>query len=163
MKRYFLPVILCLLFLVLPLNIFAISGNLGVGIQGALYKIQWSDFGSFVTSTVSDLQDIGPVYSGKTAWAFVCWFLGGLFLGLIMLISLLTIDSPKRVTYGTYSGFLFLSGVLFIVSSMLRFGVLFTGAVGFTLPFGAFLILLFAIAILVYPDFFVTELANESG
>ena len=154
MRKYLLPLFLCLFFFILPLNIYVLGGGLGVGVQGALYRYQVSTgYGIYFSPIVEELSYVGEIYTGKTAYSIICWFLGGLILGILTLASLLTINAPQKIVPRVYSITLGLSGILFLISAMFQYGIFFNGPAGITLPFGAFLLILLGIAILVNPLF----------
>lgn len=135
--KYFIPISLLVLCLILPLNFYIIGGDIGIGVQGAFYRYQVTGYGS---GLIPLNQDIGYVlnetYDGKTAISVEVWAIAAFFLAAATVMSLIT--DIKLIEKRAYIVCIltFFGSVGFLGSVMIQYGVLFNGPAGISIPIG---------------------------
>jgi hypothetical protein len=138
---------------VMPLHVYTIGVDQGIGIQGTFYRYQVTGYGPMM---ITMMQDIGYVssgtYSQRTALTIVFWVTGSIFLVIATLINLIRPDYFNQ-HHKALTGFLLMgAGLLFIISCIAQFGPFFHGRAGVSLPFGGFLLMLLGIGLMMYPS-----------
>ena len=138
---------------VIPLHVYTIGVNQGIGIQGSFYRYQVTVYGPMMITMV---QDIGYVtsgtYSQRTALTIVFWVTGSILLVIATLIHLIRPDYFNQ-HHKASTGFLLMgAGLVFIISCMAQFGPFFHGRAGISLPFGGFLLMVLGIYLMMYPS-----------
>lgn len=137
MRRFFIPVFLCIILFLLPLQVFIIGDYSGIGIQGAVYRYQTSGYG---TSFILITRELGfvfdGIYTGRTALSVILWALGTALLTWTTVFSLIHADKLydrlyRQVLYG-----IILSGIIYLASCMAQYGFFFKGPAGISLPLG---------------------------
>lgn len=151
----FIGLILLLFCFIIPLHVYTIGVDQGIGIQGSLYRYQVTVYGSMVITIMQDMIYISRgIFSLRTALSIILWVLGSVSLIIATLKSLIRPES-FNLEYTKKLGFLIIgSGILYIVSCMIQFGPLFHGNAGISLPFGGFSLMLLGIYITMYPSYF---------
>ena len=140
--------ILSVITLIIPINIFVIGDYLGASIQFPLLKYQITYMGS---STVTILHDfnyvISGIYTSKTAVSVFIWFFGVLIL--LLGIILIWVKSHENIKIFKTTGILIMaSALLFLVSTIVQYGLFFNGPAGIAIPIG--LPVLFVIGSWIY-------------
>jgi uncharacterized membrane protein YbjE (DUF340 family) len=132
--------------LVIPVNIYAIGNGFGEGIQWALFKYQRVVYqGVTRSSLITVSNDIGYVLSGiltgRSGLSVIIWCAGALMLTLALLIFILSAYFVPGSGCNRKNPYLvIIAGVLFVVSCMLQYGYLLNGVAGFSVPVGVPLI-----------------------
>jgi hypothetical protein len=128
------PVLFHVITLLIPVNIYIIGDWMGTGIQWALLRYQDTYLGRNVISIFTDSGYIVQgIFHGRTALSTGVWSLGALLLVLDLLITLiLDREKSKRIR-----GYLLISGsLLFLLSNVIQYGILFHGPAGIVIPIG---------------------------
>jgi hypothetical protein len=128
------PVFLHAITLLIPVNIYIIGDWMGTGIQWALLRYQETYLGRNVISIFTDSGYIlQGTFHGRTALSTGVWILGALLLVLGLLIAL----SQDREKLRRIRGYSLISGsLLFLLSIVIQYGVLFHGPAGIVIPIG---------------------------
>jgi hypothetical protein len=141
-RRYIIFFALCLVFFILPLNIFIIGDYAGIGIQGAVYRYQITEYGKMFFPLTREIGFIlnGTLF-GKTALSIILWVSGTMLLACTMIFSLLHIDDTtsdydNQIMFGSI-----VSCGIYLGSCITQYGFLFHGKAGISLPIGIFVIL----------------------
>jgi hypothetical protein len=126
----------------MPVQIYSIGDGIGAGVQGAFYRYQESSYGASF-NTIN--RDIGYVtsgdYGGRTALSVLVWVMGDIML-VIATILALTMDRERDKRRSTMiCSLLIVSGMLFLISAQLQYGLLLYGPAGVAMPFGVFLMI----------------------
>ena len=137
---------------VIPLHVYSIGADQGIGIQGTFYRYQVTGYGSMMITMMQDIWYVtSGTYSGRTALSIVLWVTGSIFLVIATLIHLIRPDFNQYNL--TVSGFFLIgAGLLYIISSIAQFGLFFHGSAGVSLPFGGFSLMTLGIYIMMYPS-----------
>ena len=140
---------------VIPLHVYTIGVDQGIGIQGTFYRYQVTVYGSMMITMMQDIWYVtSGTYSGRTALSIVLWVTGSISLVIATLINLIRPDYFNQ-HHKALTGFLLMgTGLLFIISCIAQFGLFFHGSAGISLPFGGFLLMVLGIGIMMYPSFF---------
>ena len=100
MRRHILILLLCGIFFLLPLHFYIISGDNGIGIQGAVFRYQISGYGnSFITITSDVMYILNGVYSGRTALSIILWGPGTLLLAATIIFGFAFVDDNREDFY----------------------------------------------------------------
>ena len=143
MRKYILPVLLCVVFFILPLQIFIIGNNSGIGVQGAIYRYQVSDYGTSFILIPRDLTFVlDGTYSGRTALSVNLWFLAAILLACTTIFSLIHFDDFDLHYKGQILISLSISCLIFLASCVAQYGIFFNGPAGISLPVGIGMILI---------------------
>jgi len=156
MRHFFLPFLLCLIFFIVPLQVFIISdSNTGIGIQGATYRFQVTIFGdSFIPITKEIGYITSGLYSGKTALSVILWALGTIALACTTIFSLIHAGEEKYFRdMRIFLGIITASG-LYLGSCIIQYGFLLSGPAGISFPIGVILLLCWVIIYYLFPKFF---------
>ena len=135
----------------LPLQIYIISGNSGLGFETALFRYQLSAQGNSLILLTTDLSYVtGGLYAGRTALSVGFWIAGSIVLMITTALSLIYAWDMKQnqIRYITFG--LFGSAVLFLLSCMVQYGPFLKGAAGISMPIG---ILVLALGVYVFYSF----------
>jgi len=158
MKWGSIAVCLCAFFFLVPLQCYIIGNDMGVGIQGAVYRFQITPQGNSLIPLTSDLgYVISGTYVGKTAFSVIFWILGTLLLAGITMIPLVEGNrlTPRhlRIIIAGLAG----AAVGYFVSCIFQYGLFFSGPAGSSLPAGVILMIVVAAGLYTYRDFFFPE------
>ena len=153
MKKLILASIVLFFCFVIPLHLYSIGGDQGVGIQGAFYRFQVTGYGPMMITMTQDLfYVISGIYSGRTAFSIVFWVIGNIFLVIATLIILIRSNNLTQ-HYQKQSGFLLIgAGIFYVVSCIAQFGPFLNGSAGISMPFGGFTLILLGIVMMIYPS-----------
>jgi hypothetical protein len=147
--------ILLLICFVLPLHVYSIGGDQGIGIQGSFYRFQVTGYGPMMITMTRDISYVTTgIYSGRTAISIGLWVTGSISLVITTLIHLIRPDCFNH-HYPQLSGFLLIgAGVSYVVSCIAQFGPFLNGSAGISMPFGGFALMLLGIGMTIYPSLF---------
>ena len=153
--KFILAGTLLLFCFVIPLHVYSIGADQGIGIQGTFYRYQVTGYGSMMINMVQDiLYVISGTYSQRTIVTIILWVTGSIFLVFATLINLIRPDNFNLYN-STVTGFLLIgAGLFYVVSCMVQFGPFFHGGAGISLPFGGFLLMVLGIYLMMHPSFF---------
>lgn len=144
MKQFHILIIFLLLVFVVPIHFFIVGDNYGYGIQGFFYRYQEAPQGiSFIPLT----NEIGYVTSGlidgKSALSIIMWVLGSFLFYIAFFLFLLKYHADERIHYRIISGLILLSCISLIISSVIQYGIIFSGPAGISILFGIPFLLFF--------------------
>ena len=151
MRRYFLILLLCGIFFLLPLHLYIIGGDNGIGIQGAVFRYQISGYGnSFITITSDVMYIMNGVYSGRTALSIILWVLGTLLLAATIIFGFTFVGDNREDFYWQISLGLFSTCACYLISCIAQYGFFFSGSAGISLPVGILIIILWVVILNIY-------------
>jgi len=161
--KFILAGTLLLFCFVIPLHVYSIGADQGIGIQGTFYRYQVTGYGSMLITLMEDIWNvISGTYSQRTALTIVLWMTGNIFLVIATLINLIRPDNFNLYN-STVTGFLLIgAGLFYVVSCMAQFGPFFHGRAGISLPFGGFLLILLGIGMMIYPSLLYSPTFKKS-
>ena len=143
MTRYLISLFLLFLCFFMPIQIYIIGDGIGAGVQGAFYRYQESSYGSSFITANQDVQYVtSGTYSGRTALSVLVWIAGDAMLVIATVVSLLGDPYPKDRKLKIICSLLMVSGIVFLISVMLQYGIFLHGVAGISIPFGVPLILI---------------------
>jgi hypothetical protein len=147
--------VLLLICFVIPLHVYSIGGDQGIGIQGSFYRFQVTGYGPMMITLTRDISYVtSGIYSGRTALSIGLWVTGSILLVISILILLIR-PASFNPYYPKLSGFLLIgTGILYVVSCIAQFGPFLNGSAGISMPFGGFALVLLGIGMTTYPSFF---------
>jgi hypothetical protein len=154
-RRIIVPFLLCLIFFFLPLQIFIIGENSGIGIQGAVYRYQVSDYGaSLIPLPREAMFIINGIYTGKTALSIIAWIAGTVLLSCTTIFSLIYSQEGRPnmrrlISYGILG-----SCAFYLMSCITQYGILFSGPAGISVPIGILGIIFWTIVLNRYQEIF---------
>ena len=148
---------------VIPLHVYSIGADQGIGIQGSFYRYQVTGYGPMMITMVQDIWYVtSGIYSGRTALSIVLWVTGSIFLVIASLIHLIRPDNINQYN-PTLSGFFLIgAGLLYINSCIAQFGLFFHGSAGISLPFGGFLLMVLGIYLMMYPSLLYSQSTKKA-
>jgi hypothetical protein len=155
MKTGIIAIFLCIFFFLVPLHVYIMGNNLGIGIQGAVYRYQITGQGNSLITFPNDLSYVtSGIYKGKTAYSIIFWITGTLILMVLTIFSLirfdlLTTNNIKMISAGVIG-----AGIGYLVSCIFQYGLFFSGAAGISLPVGVIFMMMSAMGLFYYRDFF---------
>ena len=151
--KIFIGLILVFFCFVIPLHVYSIGGDQGIGIQASFYRYQVTANGPMMITLAQDISYVtSGIYSGRTALSIVLWVTGSFFLVVATLIHLIRTDYVNQY-YQKQSGFLLIgSGISYIGSCLAQFGPFLHGGAGISLPFGGFLLIMLGIMMVIFLD-----------
>lgn len=159
MRRYLPFFVLCLIFFCLPLQIFVIGNNLGIGIQGAVYRFQVTEYGNyFFPITREILFVMNGTLTGKTALSISLWAAATALLACTIVFAFIHVNDTTTRYYRQIVQGLFFSCVIYLGSLIIQYGFLFSGPAGISIPLGILLILVWTAVIWYYKNTFGTFL-----
>jgi len=154
---------LCIFLFFLPLQCFIIGDNMGLGIQGAVFRYQMTTYGNSVIPIPFEIGYItSGIYTGKTAISVILWALGTLVLTCTTIFSLIQWNHLNR------RGFIFIiigiagSCMLYMASCVVRYGPLFSSPSGTSLPLGIIILAMFTAFLYFYQDQFFEKSAGSA-
>lgn len=142
MQRLFPIIIICIIFFVFPFQCYIIGDGVGIGVQGAVFKYQITNYGNSLIPITSDIMYIViGIYSGKTALSIILWALGTVLLTVTTIFIIL--HAKDLEIYRNRSIFISLSEVCccYIASCIAQYGWLFNGPSGKSLPIGIIILM----------------------
>jgi hypothetical protein len=156
-------IILLLFCFVIPLHIYTIGADQGIGIQGTFYRYQVTGYGSMLITTAQDiLYIISKTYSQRTVISILLWVTGSIYLVIATLINLMRPEN-SNLNNPTVSGSLLIgAGLFYVVSCIAQFGIFFNGPAGISLPFGGFLLMLLGVGSIMNPSLFYSKSTEKA-
>jgi hypothetical protein len=148
---------------VIPLHVYSIGADQGIGIQGTFYRYQVTGYGPMMITMMQDIWYVtSGTYSQRTALTIVFWVTGSIFLVIATLINLIRPDN-FHLYNSTVTGFLLIgAGLFYVVSCMAQFGPFFHGRAGISLPFGGFLLMVLGIGGMMYPSLLYSQSTKKA-
>lgn len=131
-----LGILLLIICFILPVHFFVLGEGVGYGLQGALYQYKITGFGSNLFTMTQDLNYIlQGNYSGRTLMSTFFWITGSICIIISTIIWLIVNFSSRRLN--RIAGLIIImAGLLYLISCMFQYGVLFHGPAGISIPFG---------------------------
>jgi len=161
-KTWIIAFILMVFFFIVPLQCFIIGDNLGMGVQGAVFRYQMTDQGNSLIPIPSEIWYItSGIYQGKTAVSVILWALGTLILACTTILSLVYWNNISCRVLGFIMIGITGSCMLFIASCIVRYGPLFSAPSGTSLPLGIIILAMFAGFLYFYQDLFIEKNAGS--
>jgi hypothetical protein len=143
MPKYLIPLFLLFLCFIMPIQIYIIGDGIGVGTQAAFYRYQDSPYGSSFIPVNRDVNYIiTGIYGGKTALSTLSWLIGDIMLVFAAVLSLIGEKDHDDRKFKIICSFLMVSGILFLISVMLQYGIFLHADAGISIPFGVPLIII---------------------
>jgi hypothetical protein len=153
-RRYIFIFLLCVIFFILPLQIFIISHDTGIGIQGAVYRYQITEYGISFIPLLREINFVlNGTLTGKTALSVILWVSGTTLLTCLLIYSIISVDDTMVDYYKQISFGLVVSCCIYLGSCIIQYGFFFNGPAGISLPFGIIVILFWIIILYKYSDF----------
>lgn len=157
MKTGIITICLCAFFFILPLNCYIMGNDLGVGIQGAVYRYQITNQGNLLLPITKELDYVvSGIYEGKTAFSILFWVFGTIILSLITILTLvytnyLTLRHIQIIVLGLMG-----LSVSYLISCFFQYGIFLSGPAGVSLPIGVIIVLMVALGIYYFKDMLTT-------
>jgi hypothetical protein len=130
-------ILLLLFFFIIPIEFFVLGDGYGYGVKGFTYQYQVTTQGvSLIPITYEMDYILNGTITGKTATSILLWITGVIIYLIGMAVFLLTYDLKKRVFNRICTFFIFSSVLLVIFSSMLQYGIFFSGPAGISVLIG---------------------------
>jgi len=142
MRRFVVCLLLLVIFFIFPLQVFIIGNEIGIGIQGAVYRYQVTGYGNSLIPITQEIMYIAEgIYSGKTALSIILWASGTVLLTITTWYGLVSTDGSntdfnRKVSIGLAG-----SCVCYLISCIAQYGLLFQGPAGVSFPAGIGIIL----------------------
>lgn len=125
---------------------------MGIGVQGAVYRIHVTLYGDSIIFITSDIGYVtSGRYTGKTALSVILWVLGTLILALTTIFGLGYAPDPRQDYFSQISIGLLASCACYLFSSMAQYGLFFIGPAGVAIPAGIVLIVFWVLVFNKYP------------
>jgi len=141
-RRYIIFFTLCLIFFILPLQVFIIGGNVGIGIQGAVYRFQITEYGDYFFPITREIFFvINGTYFGKSALSVLLWLAGSILIACVTIFSFAHVNDTTTNYFRQLMQGLVVASMIYLGSIIAQYGFLFHGPAGLSLPIGIFLIL----------------------
>ena len=151
MRRLILIILLCGIFFLLPLHVYFIGGDNGIGIQGAVFRYQITGYGnSFITITSDVMYILNGVYSGRTALSIILWVLGTILLAATIIFGFAFVSDDRKDFYWQISLGLLSTCACYLVSCIAQYGFFFSGSAGVSIPVGILFIVLWVVILNIY-------------
>ena len=158
MRTWIIAVVLCIFWLILPLQCFVIGNDLAFGIQGSVFRYQMTADGNSLIPLTHEVAFVTQgTYAGRTAFMVIFWTLGTVVLTLTTIGALFYRNRlPQKYVRYIVAG-LAGAGILYLASCVAQYGLLLHGPAGVSIPLGVLVLFLFAVFLQVYQDFFYSE------
>jgi len=128
---------LCLVFFVLPLQVFIMGDFMGIGVQGAVYRYQTSGYGTYFIPITRELTFIlNGTLSGRTALSVILWISGTVLLVCTTIFAFLHVHDTTENYYRQVAYGLIAACGIFLGSCIAQYGFFLKGMSGFSLPVG---------------------------
>jgi hypothetical protein len=150
MRNIFTVVLLAICFII-PLHFFILGNEVGFGLQGAYYQLKVTGYGTNFFTLTSDLMyALKGTYTGRTLISDIFWITGSILLTIGTIFWLLNDTAIQK--FNLISGFLIIiSGIVYLSSVIVQYGVFFNGPAGISIPFGIPLIIFIGVIIMKGP------------
>ena len=162
MKPWIIAFCICIFYFMLPLQLFIIGNDMGIGIQGAVYRYQISPQGiSLIPLTSEVFYVTSGLYQGRTAMSVTFWVLGTAIFTVLTIASLVYWNQLSlrqiRIIMPGLAG----AGFCYLVSCGFQYGVLLSGSAGKSLPIGIIFLIIFSIFVYYYQYLFQAPVDNS--
>jgi hypothetical protein len=148
----------------LPLQCFVIGDNMGIGVQGAVYRYQITTNGNSLIPVTTEVTYVtSGLITGKTANSILFWIAGTVFLIILTFLSFLKYEYFNSRSIQLLSIGLFGASICHLLSCSIQYGPFLQGPAGRSLPAGVVLTILFSIFIYVYREWFLSGVRTSSG
>ena len=151
MRTWIIPLCLCIFCFVLPLQVFIIGNNSGLGIQGAVYRYQIAVQGNSLIPITNEISYVtNGLYTGRSAFSVFFWVMGTIMLVIATIYALVNGSriTQKQVRFITIG--LAMAGIGYTSSCIAQYGILLNGPAGVSIPFGVFMVFAFAVFLKYY-------------
>lgn len=156
MRPWIIALVLCIFLFILPLQYFIIGGDLGQGIQGAVFRYQMTVKGNSLIPIPFEIGYVASgIYQGKTAVSVILWALGTLVLMCTTILSLIHGSRINRRFLEYIIAGIVSSCMLYLVSCIVLYGPLFSSPSITSLPLGILVMAMFAVFLYFYQDLLV--------
>jgi hypothetical protein len=150
-RRYPIFFALCLIFFILPLQIFIMGDFTGIGVQGAVYRYQTSGYGTFFFPITREIVYVlNGTLSGRTALSILLWVSGTILLACTTIFAFLHVHDTTENYYQQIAWGLIVSCGIYLGSCIAQYGFFFKGMSGTSLPVGIIAILCWIIILHYY-------------
>jgi len=159
-KPWIIALCLCIFYFILPLQCFIIGNDIGMGIQGAVFRYQMTSQGNSLIPITTEVTYVtSGLYEGKTAISVIFWVLGTGILTVLTILSLvywngLSYQHIRFITLGMAG-----AAIFYIASCGSQYGVFLSGPAGRSLPIGVAFFIIFSGFLYYYGNLF--EFTNE--
>ena len=163
MKPWIIALCLCIFYFVLPLQYFTIGNDMGVGIQGAVFRYQMTTHGNSLIPLTTEVTYVSSgLYEGKTAMSVIFWMLGTSILTVLTIFSLVYWNrlSPQHIRLITLG--IAGAGICYLVSCSFQYGVFLSGPAGKSLPIGVIIMIIFSFFVYYYQFFFKSPVEDST-
>jgi hypothetical protein len=134
--------ILCLIFFILPIQVFVMGDFTGIGVQGAVYRYQTSGYGTYFFPITREITFVlNGTLSGRTALSVILWVSGTVLMACTTLFAFLHTNDSTENYYRQIAVGLIASCVIYLGSCIAQYGFFLSGMAGFSLPVGIIAIL----------------------
>jgi hypothetical protein len=158
MRTGFITLCLCFFFFILPIQCYFISNDLGVGVQGAVYRFQVTPQGNSLITLPKELNYVvDGTYEGRTSFSIAFWGLGTIILMAITILSLVYLNRLALAHIKIIKIGLLAAAVSYLVSVVFQYGVFFTGMAGISLPIGTLILIITAVGLHMGQDIFFSR------
>ena len=155
MRRYLIALILCGIFFLFPFQIYIIGSDVGIGIEGAVYRYQITSYGNTFIPITSDIMFIvNRIYSGRTALSIIIWALGTALLTATTIFGLIYAHDPRLDYIRQLSIGLLGTCSCYLISCIAQYGFFFSSPAGISLPAGILIMISWIIVINGFHDNF---------
>jgi hypothetical protein len=142
----------------MPIQIYVIGDGIGAGIQGAFYRYQVTSYGSSFITGIQDIQYVtSGTYTGRTALSIFVWIIGDIVLVITAVLALINYKNIDKWKITKICSLLIVSGVFFLISAQLQYGLLLYGMSGAVFPIGFVLIICVSWYFNTLKDFFTND------
>jgi hypothetical protein len=154
-RTWIIAVCLYIFCFFLPLQCFIIGDNLGLGIQGAVFRFQMTVQGNSLIPITHEIGYVtSGIYSGKSALSVVLWTFGTVILTATTILSLI---HWNRLPYSRLNVILLglvTACLLYLGSCIAQYGFFLSGPAGISLPLGVVILIMFTIFLYSYQSLF---------
>jgi hypothetical protein len=142
---------LCIFCFVLPLQIFIIGNDTGIGIQGAVYRYQLTTQGDSLIPITREIWYVtSGMYNGRSAFSVILWVIGTIMLVFATIYSLICGNLITRKQARLIIICLTGAGIGYLASCIAQYGLLLNGPAGRSIPLGVFVVFAFVISVHYY-------------
>ena len=155
MRTWIIACCLCIFCFILPLQCFIIGDNLGLGIQGAVFRYQMTIQGNSLIPITRELGYItSGLYSGKSAISVILWTLGTIVLAATTILSLIYWNRLPHPRLMLLLAGLVSASIFYVGSCVALYGLFLSGPAGISIPIGVVIMIMFTIFLYSYQDLF---------
>jgi len=161
-KPWIIALCVCIFYFILPLQCFIIGNDIGMGVQGAVFRYQMTSQGNSLIPITSEVSYVtSGLYEGRTAMSVIFWVLGTGILTALAILSLIYWNRLSqqhiRIVMLGMAG----TGLCYLVSVGFQYGVFLSGPAGKSLPIGVILMIIFSIFVYYYQYLFRSSVEDS--